>query len=160
MNSDIEGGSYGGILIPCNLLPFPTDISWSPPFLSTFHLISAGEGRSHCLSYCPFRPLLGPIPIMFSYPHYLKLMIFFSVTGFNLFPFYNLWVEITRLDSYFEIFMLFDLEIFKNVFEFLFSRNILKRFSIFEFQEVSSLCEPWKKDMSFFCKMVIFFFSK
>lgn len=55
--------------------------------------------------------------------------------------------------------MLFDLEIFKNVFEFLFSRNILKRFSIFEFQEVSSLCEPWKKDISFFWKMVFFFFS-
>ena len=42
-----------------------------------------------------------------------------------LFPFSNLWAKITRLDSYFENIYTFDLEIFKNIFEFLFREVFL-----------------------------------
>lgn len=143
----LKGRCYGGILIPCILLPSPIDISWSPPILSTFHLNSAGEGRSQCLSYCSFRPLLGPIPITFSHPHYLRPWYFFLWLVLTYFHFIIFEQKLQGLTVILKLFMLFDLEIFKNIFKFLFSRNILKRFSIFEFQEASSLCESWKKDI-------------
>ena len=102
--------------------PFLIDIFCVHPSTSYLpHQLNGREEWSQCLPYSSFRPLPdlpSSIPIIWGLCYCFSLRLV-------LFPFSNLWAKITRLDIYFENIYTFDLEIFKNIFEFLFREIFL-----------------------------------
>lgn len=145
----LNRGSFGGIVIPCIRLPLPVDISWCPPmrFLPS---ISTQWKRGEEKSVSSLFFLQAT-----SWPHAYNLLpsssseahgIFFY--DWSYFHFLICKQKLQGLTVILKIFILFDLEIFKNIFEF-FLEKFLKDLAFLNSSKLEVYVNHGKKIHSF-----------